>query len=305
MTTTRHPAGLSVPVADGVRLHVRHLPAAGGRPFLLLHGLMSNARLWDEVAERLADAGHPVYAVDLRGHGESDVPEGGYDTATAVADVAAAVTALGLDGMLVAGHSWGGHIGVRLADEHPSLVEGLALVDGGWFEFAFAFAREFEFDPDAPYDSLEKEFREAMRKSVSAPVSVDQMRGYLRGLHPEWSETAIEARLRDMRAGPDGVLTPRLSEPQCLSIVRSIVNDSPARHLPGVAVPVLLVPALPGTRPWWERHYRDAVDRAERLLCRPTVKWYLGADHHLHADRPGELARDLLGLARGTAPAAG
>jgi len=61
---------VDVDVATGVRLRVRTWPGAG-RPYLLVHGLSSNARLWDGVAARISGAGHPVYAVDLRSHGES------------------------------------------------------------------------------------------------------------------------------------------------------------------------------------------------------------------------------------------
>src|SRR5947207_2594292 len=91
------PAALRVTVADGVRLHVRHWPGEPDRtPFLLVHGLSSNARLWDGVATRLAAAGYPAYAVDLRSHGESERPPDGYDTATAAADVAAVADTLDL-----------------------------------------------------------------------------------------------------------------------------------------------------------------------------------------------------------------
>jgi len=122
---------LSVPVDDAVALNVRHRPGGGGRPFLLLHGLGSNARTWDEVAARLAAAGHPVYAVDMRGHGESDMPRELFDNETAVADTASVCGELGLSRTLIAGHSWGGNIGMRLAAERPGLVAGLVLVDGG------------------------------------------------------------------------------------------------------------------------------------------------------------------------------
>src|SRR5436305_1116006 len=54
-----------VRVADSVYLHVRRWPG-DKRPFLLVHGLSSNARLWDQVARDLSAAGYPVHAVDLR-----------------------------------------------------------------------------------------------------------------------------------------------------------------------------------------------------------------------------------------------
>ncbi|MFD0594557.1 alpha/beta fold hydrolase [Catellatospora coxensis] len=108
-------------------------------PFLLVHGLSSNARLWDEVAGALAAAGHPSWAVDLRGHGESDAPESGYDTGTAAADLAALITALGLDRPVVVGQSWGGNVVVRLAAKHPELPGALGLVDGGWIDLHAAF----------------------------------------------------------------------------------------------------------------------------------------------------------------------
>ena len=65
-------AELRVPVAAGVALHVERRdgnPAAV--PFVLVHGLASNLRRWDGVAERLQEHGHTVVAVDQRGHGRS------------------------------------------------------------------------------------------------------------------------------------------------------------------------------------------------------------------------------------------
>src|SRR2546429_435400 len=73
-----------VEVAPGVRLYVERRPGEpAGSSFVLVHGLASNLRLWDGVAEDLHARGHTVVALDQRGHGRSDAPEGGYDLATA------------------------------------------------------------------------------------------------------------------------------------------------------------------------------------------------------------------------------
>ena len=58
---------------SGVELHALHWDPPSRatpllRPWLLVHGLASNARLWDGVAWRLAQQGHPVVAVDPRPH---------------------------------------------------------------------------------------------------------------------------------------------------------------------------------------------------------------------------------------------
>ena len=48
-------------------------------PIVLVHGLASNAMLWEGAALAFCALGHLVTAVDLRGHGLSEKPESGYD----------------------------------------------------------------------------------------------------------------------------------------------------------------------------------------------------------------------------------
>ena len=62
-----------IPVADDVELAVDlwASPAGDGPPFLLVHGLASNARMWDGVAMALVARGLAAITVDLRGHGRS------------------------------------------------------------------------------------------------------------------------------------------------------------------------------------------------------------------------------------------
>src|SRR5205814_1709852 len=103
-----------LPATGGVGLHVNVWPDGEGVPFLLVHGLASNARMWDGVASALAGLGHPVAAVDQRGHGRSDKPDSGYDFITVTDDLVAVLDGLGFERSVAVGQSWGGNVVVEL-----------------------------------------------------------------------------------------------------------------------------------------------------------------------------------------------
>lgn len=287
---------LSVSTADGARLHVRHGQGTGRPAFLLVHGVASNARMWDEVAGRLTAENHPTYAVDLRGHGESDGFDKGYDTATAARDVAAVAAVFGLTDAVVAGHSWGASISLRLAAEHPKVAGGLALVDGGWADAAQAVGWTGEEDKDQRLarwlDVLAQRF---VRRESVTPA---ELRAHLRSAHPQWSDCAVEAHLANLRVDADGALVPRLSGPQFASIITSVWDEQPHRWFPSVTVPVMLLPVAHRYSPVGERQWREWVNSAEAALFDATVRWYLDADHDVQYEQPERLAEDLLDLAR-------
>ncbi len=82
-------------------------------PLVLVHGLASNARIWDLVAPYL-QARFRVVAIDQRGHGQSDKPDDGYDYDTVSDDLVAAVAALGFRRPVIIGHSWGAGVALHL-----------------------------------------------------------------------------------------------------------------------------------------------------------------------------------------------
>ncbi|HEV2896065.1 MAG TPA: alpha/beta fold hydrolase, partial [Actinomycetota bacterium] len=95
LTSASSPTDRAVP-GDGVRLHARDW-GGSGQPLVLLHGLASNARIWDGVAPRLTGAGLRVVAIDQRGHGASEQPGSGYDFASVGRDLSSALAALGIE----------------------------------------------------------------------------------------------------------------------------------------------------------------------------------------------------------------
>ena len=115
---------------DGVELAFGYWPGRG-TPTVALHGLTASYLNFIGVAEQLGGR-RPLFAVDLRGRGDSDKPAGPYGMAQHARDVAAAMRAMGLGASLIVGHSMGAFIATALAVQEPGLVAGLVLIDGGY-----------------------------------------------------------------------------------------------------------------------------------------------------------------------------
>jgi pimeloyl-ACP methyl ester carboxylesterase len=98
-----------------------------GPPVALVHGLGGSAANWVEIVPRLLPS-HRVLAVDLPGHGGSAPLAHGRGIDAFADAVAGALAAAGHERLLVAGHSFGGHVAARLACRHPGLVRALLLV---------------------------------------------------------------------------------------------------------------------------------------------------------------------------------
>jgi lipase len=124
---TRHAQGRVR--GDGLELAFGYWPGRGA-PVVALHGLTASHVNYIGVAEKLAGR-RPIFALDLRGRGDSDKPEGPYGMAQHARDVAAAMRAMGLGPSVVVGHSMGAFVAAALAVNHPEAVSGVVLIDGG------------------------------------------------------------------------------------------------------------------------------------------------------------------------------
>jgi esterase len=96
---------------------------------VLLHGLQDCARLWDYFAEPMSERYH-VIAVDHRGHGDSPpaTPET-YKLSDYVSEVADIIDGLGLNGVILAGHSAGSKNAWMYTASHPERVSRLIITD--------------------------------------------------------------------------------------------------------------------------------------------------------------------------------
>lgn len=116
---------------DGPDLNVREWGPDGDRAVVLLHGYTASVEWWQQVAPKLAESGVRVVAVDLVGHGGSESPrdDAQYGAGGQAAAVVRAIEELGIRQAVLVGHSMGGHVATAVAEQHPQLVERVAVVD--------------------------------------------------------------------------------------------------------------------------------------------------------------------------------
>jgi lipase len=115
---------------DGATLGALSWTGLVGAPTVVaVHGITSNAWVWDPLAHHLAGAAHLV-AVDLRGRGRSHRAPAPYGIEQHADDIASIVDQLGGPLVLV-GHSMGAFVVEMVAERRPELVRDILLVDGG------------------------------------------------------------------------------------------------------------------------------------------------------------------------------
>ncbi|MCA9917106.1 MAG: alpha/beta hydrolase [Anaerolineales bacterium] len=112
-------------------INLHYLERPGEEPTLiLLHGLSANAHFFDGLAA--SSLPNRLLAVDLRGRGQSDKPETGYEMAEHATDILGLMDDLGLDQVILAGHSYGGLLTCYLAANFPERVSKCIVMDSGF-----------------------------------------------------------------------------------------------------------------------------------------------------------------------------
>jgi pimeloyl-ACP methyl ester carboxylesterase len=279
----------TVVTRDGTRLHaIEHLPAdrrapdpASAPAFLLVHGLASNATLWDGVGAGLSAAGHRAVAVDQRSHGRSD-PSDRLDLATLTDDLLDVAAALDLGRPVVVGQSWGGNVAVELASRAPARIRAVVAVDGGTIELADAFP-----DVDAAWEALAPPDWDELavpyaRLAADAPTR-----------HPGWPEAGWRAQLANLAVRPDGTATAVLRREHHRTILADLFAHRPSALFADLTVPLLLLPVDDGASTGWASTKRAGVERAVASNPLVTAGWITDRSHDVHAEAPDEVVARL------------
>lgn len=269
-------------VGGGLQLRgIRRGPNDSAAPFfLLIHGLASNARMWDGVGAALADEGFASLALDLRGHGRSSKPDHGYDFDTICTDLEAVLDRCGIERAVLVGQSWGGNIVVHAAHRSAERVLSVVAVDGGIIELGAVFP---EWD----------ECARRLQPPRLAGTRAGRLESAIRSMNADWPESGIIGSLSNFEFHEDGTISPWLTFDRHMTILAELWRHRPSSLFGRIDRPVLFLPADSGDVNWTHDKER-AIERALETLAQGRVHWFRPAHHDLHAQHPRRCAEVLI-----------
>ncbi|MBL8046162.1 MAG: alpha/beta hydrolase [Anaerolineales bacterium] len=257
-----------------------------GQPLVLLHGLASNAHIWDLVAPHLAE-NFRVFALDQRNHGLTDAAEDGFDFETITRDAYAFVEAMNLERPILVGHSWGASTVLAYAASRavgPFAPAAIVLVDGGLFAMKDV--------PGFTWEKAEVMLRPPELDGMPVEDFLARMQGFLpAGLY---SEAVANIILANFRIDEAEKIYRRLPIPKHMQIARAIYEKQTFELFARVRCPILLCPA--SERPRDERGEQflrlkqEGATRAAQTNPRTHTHWFENTIHDVPLQRPAELA---------------
>lgn len=250
-------------LSTGVRIRYVEQGSPGGQPVIFLHGYTDSWFSFSGVLPRL-DAAYRVFALDQRGHGDSEQPQGGYAMKDFADDVVAFMDAMSIKSAVLVGHSMGSLIARQVAYDAPERVTKLVLV-GSAMTVLNDGVLELQRAVEALTDPVPEQFaREFQESTVYQP------------LPGEFMERVVAESLK---------LPARVWR----AVLQGQVDVADATLLGGIQAPTLIL--------WGER---DAIfpRRDQEALAasipNAVLKVYAETGHALHWEQPERFVRDLV-----------
>lgn len=251
-----------------------------GPPIVMLHPSRGFGRIWDFVARYL----HPHYRVlcpDQRGHGDTDKPEAGYTGEDYATDLDAFTRELGLETIILVGHSLGSRAGMIFAAQHPDRISHLIMVGGPHYISLF------------PSDLREKESRESRgQERGSVQVSFGSTEEAMESLRaPTSSYRSFSQEVRKH------LLTYNMNHHRDGSVEWKWNGDAVTQtlsHIPDDLTPYVRRITCPILIPWGKRSQDLTPERVPIVKpLFPTARWVLmeEAQYFIYLETPESLAR--------------
>jgi pimeloyl-ACP methyl ester carboxylesterase len=223
---------------NGTRLHYRN--EGTGEPLVFVHGLGSSGHDWAKQVDAFSDR-YRVITFDVRGHGQSDKPEGPYSIPLFAADAAALLRTLEAVPATIVGLSMGGMIALQLAVDAPDLVRRLVVVNSM---------------PEAKLDSLRDRWIYWSRRLVSSWIGMRATGEFIASrIFPKPEQGTLRQQFIERWAAND--------KQAYLATIDAIAGWSVEEQLDQITCPTLVVAAADDYTPVSvKRNYIDRMPNA-------------------------------------------
>jgi pimeloyl-ACP methyl ester carboxylesterase len=210
--------------------------SGGNPPILLLHGLSANASEFRGLVDAGLAPAHRVIAPDLRGRARSGKPKSGYTMEDHARDVLALMNNLGLDEVVLGGHSFGGLLSIYMASRYPEKISKVIVIDAA-----------IEVHPDVR-DMLRASLGRLERTLPSSAEYLSQLQSapYVNGMWDEYMEGYYRAEIRE---NPDGTAQSMTSSDAIAQALDGAQAEDWELLVRNVHQPVLLFNATEGYGP--------------------------------------------------------
>ena len=186
-----------ITLSAGLDIHYFHRSGTGPA-LIFLHPSSGYGRMWQETAAHLPPE-YDVYALDQRGHGDSSRPDGEYSAEELSRDLKLFIDKLGLQRIIVAGHSLGGRVALCFAAAYPDNTAGLIMVAGPHLSNFYQTRDAVKTVYTTAYKTMVSETTFASREAALA---------YIGTFRPNDSPAAWQHRVEyNMNHAPDGTVT--------------------------------------------------------------------------------------------------
>jgi pimeloyl-ACP methyl ester carboxylesterase len=231
-----------------------------GEPALvLIHPAFSNRSHFTHLVSHLSER-HRVIALDLRGHGESGVPQDGFRIADFAQDVLAVCREARVERAVLCGHSMGGAVALTAAALAPGLAAGVGLLDA-----TVLFP-----------DQLRRQALETLVPALEGPHWLEALRGYFGArMFGPFDPPELQPRImEELSAVPRHIPAP---------LIRDIFSRDFSDELAAARCPLLFI------------HAKVPADLGRLLELRPDVLLgsVVGSGHYIALVVPEQVSAML------------
>lgn len=262
--------------SDRLKLQFWDFGQEGKPALMLVHGGLDHARSWDWVARSLREHYH-VYALDLRGHGNSAWAPGAlYTVAEHVLDLSVLLDIIGDFPVRLIGHSLGGIIMLHYAGIYPDRVRKVVSIEGMGFPQGH---RVYGPAPDRLRGWVER-VREVEKRQPRTYPTLEAAVARMKEANPHLSdEVAHHLTHHGTNWAPDGSLVWKFDHYfRAFSPYGHNIADATETYA-RITAPTLLFWGLESKAPPPENDPRFTAIRNRRLI--PVAK----AGHWVHHDQ--------------------